>query len=129
MPALLGNMPLSVLADAAGAEAQGGSMWVMLIQLLPIVLIFVVMYFLLIRPQKKKEKQAQEMRNNLQVGDEVITAGGIIGRVVSVREDTVVVETGGDRSKVRIKRWAIQSVETIHDDTEEMCIRDSRQGC
>nr|WP_249295317.1 preprotein translocase subunit YajC [Fumia xinanensis] len=93
-------------------------MWVMLIQLLPIVLIFVVMYFLLIRPQKKKEKQAQEMRNNLQVGDEVITAGGIIGRVVSVREDTVVVETGGDRSKVRIKRWAIQSVETIHDDTE-----------
>ncbi|MBC8559993.1 preprotein translocase subunit YajC [Clostridiaceae bacterium NSJ-33] len=111
-------MPLSVLADAAGAEAQGGSMWVMLIQLLPIVLIFVVMYFLLIRPQKKKEKQAQEMRNNLQVGDEVITAGGIIGRVVSVREDTVVVETGGDRSKVRIKRWAIQSVETIHDDTE-----------
>lgn len=118
MPALLGNVAMSVLADAPAAEAQGGSMWVMLIQLLPIVLIFVVMYFLLIRPQKKKEKQAQEMRNNLQVGDEVITAGGIIGRVVSVREDTVVIETGGDRSKVRIKRWAIQSVETIHDDTE-----------
>ena len=58
------------------------------------------------------------MRNNLQVGDEVITAGGIIGRVVSVREDTVVIETGGDRSKVRIKRWAIQSNETVHDDTE-----------
>lgn len=93
-------------------------MWVMLIQLLPIVLIFVIMYFLLIRPQKKKEKEAQEMRNNLQVGDEVITAGGIIGRVVSVREDTVVIETGGDRSKVRIKRWAIQSNETVHDDTE-----------
>ena len=91
-------------------------MWVMLIQLLPIVLIFVIMYFLLIRPQKKKEKEAQEMRNNLQVGDEVITAGGIIGRVVSVREDTVVIETGGDRSKVRIKRWAIQSNETVHDD-------------
>ncbi len=118
MPALLGNMPLSVLADATAAEAQGGSMWVMLIQLLPIVLIFVIMYFLLIRPQKKKEKEAQEMRNNLQVGDEVITAGGIIGRVVSDREDTVVIETGGDRSKVRIKRWAIQSNETVHDDTE-----------
>lgn len=118
MPASLGNVALSVLADTTTAEAQGGSMWVMLIQLLPIVLIFVIMYFLLIRPQKKKEKQAQEMRNNLQIGDEVITVGGIIGRVVSVREDTVVVETGSDRSKVRVKRWAIQSNETVHDDTE-----------
>lgn len=118
MPASLGNIALSVLADTTSAEAQGGSMWLMLAQLLPIILIFVIMYFLLIRPQKKKEKQAQEMRNNLQVGDEVITVGGIIGRVVSVREDTVVVETGSDRSKVRIKRWAIQSNETIHDDAE-----------
>ena len=47
------------------------------------------------------------MRNNIQVGDEIVTAGGIVGRVVSVREDTLVVETGGERSKVRIKRWAV----------------------
>ena len=55
------------------------------------------------------------MRNNLQVGDEVTTSGGIVGRVVSLREDTVVVETGSDRSKIRVKRWAIQSNETLHD--------------
>ena len=88
----------------------------MLVQLLPILLIIVIMYFVLIRPQKKREKEVQKMRNSLQVGDEVTTSGGIIGRVVSLREDTVVIETGSDRSKIRVKRWAIQSNETLHDD-------------
>lgn len=110
-----------VMLDAvSSAAANGGSGgWlVMLIQLLPLVLIFVVFYFLLIRPQKKRDKETQKMRNSVQVGDEVITAGGIIGRVVSIKEDNVVIETGNDRSKVRIKRWAIQSNETVHDDVE-----------
>lgn len=91
-------------------------MLLMLAQMLPLILVLVVMYFLMIRPQKKKEKKTQEMRNNLQVGDEVTTLGGIIGRVVSLREDTLVIETGSDRSKIRIKRWAVQSCETIHDE-------------
>ena len=110
-----------VMLDAvSSAAANGGSGgWlVMLIQLLPLVLIFVVFYFLLIRPQKKRDKETQKMRNSVQVGDEVITAGGIIGRVVSMKEDNVVIETGNDRSKVRIKCWAIQSNETVHDDVE-----------
>lgn len=85
--------------------------------ILPLVLMVVVFYFLLIRPQKKKEKETQRMRNNIQVGDEIVTAGGIVGLVVSIKEDTIVIETGNDRSKVRIKRWAIQSNETVHDDT------------
>ena len=93
------------------------SSWIlMLVQLLPILLIIVIMYFVLIRPQKKREKEVQKMRNSLQVGDEVTTSGGIIGRGVSLREDTVVIETGSDRSKIRVKRWAIQSNETLHDD-------------
>ena len=87
----------------------------MLISFLPMILIFVIMWFILIRPQKKREKEAQQMRNNVQVGDEVTTVGGIVGRVVSLREDTVVIETGSDRDKIRIKRWAIQSNETLHD--------------
>lgn len=91
-------------------------MLVMLTQMLPLIAVLVVMYFLMIRPQKKKEKKTQEMRNNLQVGDEVTTIGGIIGRVVSLREDTLLIETGSDRSKIRIKRWAVQSCETIHDE-------------
>ncbi len=94
-----------------GAEMGAG-----LLSLLPMILIFVVMYFILIRPQKKREKEAQQMRNNVQVGDEVTTVGGIVGRVVSLKEDTVVIETGSDRSKIRIKRWSIQSNETLHDE-------------
>lgn len=95
---------------------EGNSVLILLAQMLPLVPIVVIMYFMLIRPQRKREKKVQEMRNNLQVGDEVITNGGIIGRVVSLREDTLVIETGSDRSKIRIKRWAVQSNETIHDE-------------
>ena len=88
--------------------------------LLPFALMFVMMYFLMIRPQNKKKKQEEQMRNNLQVGDEITTIGGLMGRVVSIREDTesLVIETGADRSKIRIKKGAIASCDTIHDDEE-----------
>ena len=103
----------------SGAAQNTGAAWLaMLIQFAPLVLVFVVFYFLLIRPQKKRDKETQNMRNSVQVGDEIVTAGGIIGRVVNIKEDNVVIETGNDRSKVRIKRWAIQSNETLHDDVE-----------
>lgn len=98
--------------------AQQANGFLSLVGLLPLVLVFVVMYFMLIRPQKKKEKEAQKMRNNLQIGDEVTTIGGIVGIVISLKEDTVVIETAGERNKIRIKRWAIQSNDTIHDDVE-----------
>ena len=87
------------------------------VQILPLVLLIVVFDFVLIRPQRKRDKETQRMRNNLQVGDEIVTVGGVVGLVVSIKEDTVVVETGGDRSKIRIKRWAIQENLTVHDDT------------
>ena len=108
-------MNVSLMLASASAEASS-SLLVILVQMLPLVLVLVIMYFMLIRPQRKKEKKIQEMRNNLQVGDEIITSGGIIGRVVSLREDTILIETGSDRSKIRIKRWAVQSCETIHDE-------------
>lgn len=73
-----------------------------------------LIYFLMWRPQKKKEKQATEMRNSIEVGDEVTTIGGIVGRVVNLKEDTFVIETAGDRSRMRFKRWAIQDVEKLN---------------
>lgn len=84
-----------------------------LMPFLMIVVVFGVMYFILIRPQKKRDKEIAEMRNSLQVGDEVITVGGIIGRVVVIKEDNLVIETGNDRSKIRIKRYAVQSNESV----------------
>ncbi len=107
---------LTALLETTSSTDQMSSWLMILAQLLPILLVVVVMYFILIRPQRKREKETQKMRNSIQVGDEVTTSGGIVGRVVSLREDTVVIETGSDRSKIRIKRWAIQSNETLHDD-------------
>ena len=79
------------------------------------VIIF-AMWFFLFRPQSKKRKEEQKMRENLQVGDAVITIGGIMGRVVSIKEESVLIETGADRVKMRVTKWAIQSNETVHDD-------------
>ena len=76
----------------------------------PLVILVIVFYFFMLRPQKKRQKQEQEMRNALQVGDEVVTIGGIIGRVVSIKDETILIETGSDRAKIRIQRWAVQSV-------------------
>lgn len=106
---------INTFLEATAPEAMAMPIWA---QLIPFALIIVVFYFLLIRPQKKKEKEVAKMRSALEVGDEVVTAGGIVGTVVSLREDTLVIETGSDRSKVRIMRWAVQHNNTVHDDAE-----------
>ena len=71
-----------------------------------IVVMIAILYFFMIRPQRKRDKEVTEMRDSLEVGDEVITRGGIIGRVVNLKEDTMI-ETGSDRTKIRVSRWAI----------------------
>ena len=76
-----------------------------------------VMYLLLIRPQRKKQKEEKKMRENLMVGDEIVTIGGIYGRVISLKEDTIVIESNSDHSKLTVARWALQSNLTVHDDT------------
>lgn len=117
------NVMLAAAADAAAAgdpAAQQASMTGSIIYMIfSFGLLFVVFYFFMIRPQKKKEKEAKQLRDNLQIGDEVTTIGGITGIVVRKTEDTVVIETGGDRSKIRVKLWAISENATIHDAPEE----------
>ena len=89
----------------------------MLVTFVPLIGMVVLLYFFMIRPQKKKEKQAADMRNSIEVGDGITTIGGIVGRVASIKEDTFVLETGSDRVKMRFKRWAIQDVEKLSLDT------------
>lgn len=98
------------------AEQQSASTGQLLMTFIPLVLIFAFFYLLILRPQKKQEKKDQQMRDNLEVGDEIVTNGGIVGIVFSIKDDTVVIETGGDRSKIRIKKWAIAKVESTHDE-------------
>ncbi len=78
----------------------------------------VVMYFLMIRPQKKKQQEEQKLRDSVQIGDEVTTIGGINGRVVTVKEDSIVLETGADRTKLKIMRWGIQTNNTANERAE-----------
>ena len=92
------------------ASAGGAAL---ITSMLPFVLVLVVMYFLIIRPQKKKDKQMQDMRSSVEIGDSITTIGGIVGIVIAIKEDTIVVETGTDRSKIRFKRWAISEVNKL----------------
>ena len=80
---------------------------------------FVGMYFLMIRPQKKQEKQINDMRNNLQVGDEITTIGGIIGKIVSIKEETITIETSHDRTKIRFLRSAVRCVDVKAEDAQD----------
>ena len=82
-----------------------------MLPLLGIVFLFVIMYFFMIRPQKKQEKRDAEMRNALAVGDEVTTIGGIIGKVVSIKEETFVLETTKEKTHIRFLKGAIRSVD------------------
>ena len=85
---------------------------------IPLILIFVLFYFMLIRPQKKRDKQDKEMRDSIIVGDRICTIGGIIGKVVSVRDDEIGIETSGNRMK--FYKWAIRSkIEKDSDASEE----------
>ena len=77
----------------------------------PLILLFVVFWFFLIRPQRKRDKAEKEMRNSIQVGDEISTIGGFIGKVVSIKDDVIVIESSADRTKLKPYRWAIRGKE------------------
>lgn len=96
-----------LFAGLFGGEGSGGG----LIALIPMVLIVGGMLFMTFRSQKKQEKEANDMRNSLQIGDEVTTMGGIIGEIVRIKDETVTIETGKDRTKIRILRTAIRTVD------------------
>ena len=92
---------------AAATGAEGG----MTQMILMMVLVFAVFYFMMIRPENKRKKKAQEMRDNVQVGDKITTIGGMIGRVVHVSDDKLTFETGEDRVRIEVTKWAISSNE------------------
>ena len=96
-------------------DAQGGGF----MQIGMIVLLIAVFYFFMYRPQKKQEKEVNNMRNNLQVGDEITTIGGIIGKIVSIKEETIMIETGHDRTKIRILKTAVRNVDVHAEDAQD----------
>ena len=117
------DLILTRLAEDAAAATDTatteGGLLANLSGLLPLafpILLLVLMYFLMIRPQQKKQKEEQKMRNSLRVGDELTTIGGIKGRVVAIKDDTITLETSNDRTKIVFEKAAIGTVHTKHED-------------
>ena len=94
---------------------MGGS-WISIVMIVGVI---ALMYFLMIRPQKKQEKEINDMRNNLQVGDEITTIGGIIGKIISIKEETIMIETGHDRTKIRLLKTAVRCVDVRAEDAQD----------
>ena len=109
-------------ADAAAEGAQVSSVAALATTFLPLILIFVVFWFMLIRPQRKKDKQVKEMLNNLKAGDRICTIGGIYGTITGLKDDTITLSVGKDNLSMVVARWAIRSVEelTIENDAQEL---------
>jgi preprotein translocase subunit YajC len=98
------------------AAPGGGGTWITMIVLL---VVMVAMFFFTSRSNKKQEKQAQDMRDSLSVGDEITTIGGIIGKIVSIKEETLVLETSHDRTRIRILKTAVSRVDVKAEDAQD----------
>ena len=115
----------NIWALEAAAESSGGnnSWWIMIIIYAVIIL---GAYFLLFRPNSKKKKKEEANRKNAKIGDEITTIGGIVGRIVAVKDESdTIIETGTDRQRLRLKRWAISSVETPLDRVQQAATESS----
>lgn len=78
--------------------------------IIPMVVMLAFFYFVLVRPQKKREKTVDDMRNNLKVGDEILTIGGLMGKIIMVKEDYVVIESSGLNTRINVMKWGVHSV-------------------
>ncbi len=109
------NFLTFAMMGGAGASAEGAQQSGSFSMIIMMAVLFAAMYFFTIRPQKKQQKMEQELRENTQIGDEITTIGGICGRVVAVKDDTIVIETGSDRVKIKFKKYAIQTNHTANE--------------
>ena len=125
---------MNLLADAAATTATtdaaaatetmstGATIIYYAVQFVPMILIFVVFYFLLIRPQRKKDKEAKAMLDNLKVGDRICTIGGIYGSIVRIKDDVLTIEVGEQKTQMVFARWAVRNVEqlSVTNDSEQL---------
>lgn len=105
---------LESTADAG--NLAGGSMMSTVIML---VVMFAIMYFMLIRPENKRKKEAEQMRSALKVGDRITTIGGVMGKVVDVKDEKFVIETGADQVRIELAKWALSTNETAEATAKE----------
>ena len=107
-----------LLDSAADATAEQGGWLSTLLTFLPFVLLIVVFYFMLIRPQKKQQRELDAMRSSIAKGDIVTTKGGIVGIVVNIKDDMLLLQTGGEKTTIQVK-WAVATVESRHEEKSD----------
>ncbi len=95
---------------AAGTDASASGSYSAL-SFLPILAVFVIMYVIMVIPENKRKKKAQQMRDSIEVGDKIVTIGGLVGKVVHVSSDKLTFETGEDRVRIEVTKWAVSSNE------------------
>ena len=100
---------MNLFLTTAAAPAAGGGMSMIIM----LVAMFAIFYFLIIRPENKKKKKTEEMRSSLSLGDGITTIGGITGKIVQITEDTITFETGEDRVRLQVKKWAISTTDKM----------------
>ena len=89
-----------------------------------LVVMLAVFYFMLIRPENKRKKEAEQMRSSVKTGDKIVTIGGIVGTVVNVKESRIVIETGADQVRIELEKWAISTNETAAEAAKEKAKKD-----
>lgn len=113
--AVVATMFLAVAASAdtgttGTAQQEVSPLYQVLSLVIPFALLAVVFYFFIMRPQKKQQRETQQMRDSIARGDTVVTAGGIVGVVITVKDDMVLLESSGDKTKIQVQKWAISSI-------------------
>lgn len=103
-------------ATGADGESATGSMLPMLIML---AAVFAVFYFMMIRPEKKRKQEAEDLRNALKKGDNITTIGGIVGTIVAIKDDEITIETGEDLVRIQLKKWAVMTNNTAEADKKK----------
>ena len=112
--AVVATMFLAVAVSAdtgttGTAQQEVSPLYQVLSLVIPFALLAVVFYFFIMRPQKKQQRETQQMRDSIARGDTVVTAGGIVGVVITVKDDMVLLESSGDKTKIQVQKWAISS--------------------
>lgn len=113
--AVVATMFLAVAVSAdtgttVTAQQEVSPLYQVLSLVIPFALLAVVFYFFIMRPQKKQQRETQQMRDSIARGDTVVTAGGIVGVVITVKDDMVLLESSGDKTKIQVQKWAISSI-------------------
>ena len=108
--AVVATMFLAVAVSADTGTTGTAQLYQVLSLVIPFALLAVVFYFFIMRPQKKQQRETQQMRDSIARGDTVVTAGGIVGVVITVKDDMVLLESSGDKTKIQVQKWAISSI-------------------